>query len=347
MIVYYHPGHTYNLDEMVEALEGGRRWYSEWFAPYPWRDLRLSEFPALAQYAQAPPTNISFSEGIGFLTLSQPKANAAFWVTAHETAHQWWGNMLTPGRGPGGDVLSEGMAHFSTILLTEQVKGLEQRLAFCKQIENRYANTRQADSERPLTRIDGARKGDAQIIYDKGGFAAWMMLQLIGREHMLAGCREFIAAWRDSVDHPVMQDWLAAMRMHAPDTTVYDAFVKQWYWDVVVPEYRFRDARATKQGGVWEVRAKVMNAGTGVMPVTIAAVRGERFPDPKTRGEAWRESRAVVTLGPKQEREVVIRCGFEPERLIADPDAQVLQLERSKATAKVNVAKGAGPLVAG
>ncbi len=346
VVVYYEPKHTYNLDEMVQALEGGRKYFSEWFAPYPWRELRLSEFPSLATYAQAPPTNITFSENIGFLTLSKPKANAAFWVTAHETAHQWWGNMLTPGRGPGADVLSEGMSHFSTILLTEQVKGLEQRLAFCKQIEDRYGNVRQADSERPLTRIDDSRKGDGQIKYDKGGFTAWMMLQLIGRENMLAGCRDFIATWRDSVDHPVLQDWLVTMRAHAPDAAAYDAFVKQWYWDVVVPEYRFSDARAEKLGNEWEVHAKVKNAGTGTMPITIAAVRGVRFGDAKKHDTPWKDARTVVTLGPGQEREITIRCPFEPERVLADPDVQVLQLERSKATARVDVKRPAAASVA-
>jgi hypothetical protein len=255
----------------------------------------------------------------------------------------WWGNILTPANGPGCDVLSEGMAHFSTILLTEQIKGLEQRIAFCKEIEHRYGNIRQADSERPLTRIDDTRKGDGQIKYDKGGYAAWMMLQLIGRENMLAGCRDFIATWRDSIDHPALQDWLAQMRTHAPDTTAYDAFVKQWYWDVVVPEYRFTDVRAWKSGDAWEVHATVKNAGTGTMPVAIAAVRGERFADPKDKQEPWQDARTVVTLGPKQSREIVIRCAFEPERVLADPDALVLQLERAKATAKVSVTKPSQP----
>ena len=26
-------------------------------------------------------------------------------LPAHETAHQWWGNILTPGKGPGGNVV--------------------------------------------------------------------------------------------------------------------------------------------------------------------------------------------------------------------------------------------------
>ncbi len=339
--IYHHPAHTYNLDGMVQALSGSRRWYSEWFGPYPWRDLRLSEFPRLRDYAQGSPTNITFSEGIGFLTKSEPRADAAFWVTAHEAAHQWWGNILVPADRPGAVVLSEGLSHFSTALLVGQVKGREQQLAFLRQIEDQYANTRQADSERPLTRIDGSRAGDDRIVYDKGGWTAWMMMRLVGRDPMLRGLRDFIAAWRDGPDHPVLQDYLAHMRRYAPDSAAYDAFVRQWYWDVVVPEYRVSDARAVRRGDGWEVRARVRNAGTGRMPVQVAAVRGVRFADRKQKAEPWRDARTTVVLGPKETREIVLRCGFEPERVVVDPDFEVLQLERQKATARVEVRKSA------
>ena len=99
------------------------KYYSEWFAPYPWKELKLSEFPAYATYAQGFPTNITFSENLGFLTRSDEKSNAVLLVTAHESAHQWWGNLLTPGKGPGGNILSEGMSHFASLLLVEQLEG--------------------------------------------------------------------------------------------------------------------------------------------------------------------------------------------------------------------------------
>jgi len=49
--------------------------------------------------------------------------------------------------------------------------------------------------------------------------------------------------------------------------------------------------------------------------------------------------RSTVVLGPKEIREIVVRCNFEPERVVVDPDFEVLQLERQKATAKVEVEK--------
>lgn len=110
-----------------------------------------------------------------------------FIVTAHETAHQWWGNLLTPGKGPGTSLLSEGMAHYSTALLFEKVKGPNARMEFLERIEERYGDERRADAERPLVKIDGLRSGDRTVTYNKGGWVFWMMDRHLGRERMLAG----------------------------------------------------------------------------------------------------------------------------------------------------------------
>ena len=329
--VFYDKRHPYNVDEMVDALAGARRWFGEWFGPYPWKELRLSEFAGMESYAQGPPTNITFSENIGFLTKSEPKANAAFWVTAHEAAHQWWPGMAMPGDGPGGDVLSEGMAHFSTILLTEQVRGLEQRIAFCRGIEDRYDNTRQRDSERPLVEVDGSLPGDRRIIYDRGGFVFWMLHRLMGRENNLAAHREYLQMYRDSQDHPLIQDYLAVMRRHAPDTAAFDAFAKQWFFAVAVPQYQITDAQLVRHASTWQVQARIKNVGTGVMPIEVAATRGERFPKKRTAENAWQERRATVLLAAGEEKPITIDCGFEPQNLVVDPDVTVLMLERQKA----------------
>jgi ABC-2 type transport system permease protein len=334
--IYYHPGHEYNLAEMSEALDAARRYYSEWFKPFPWQELKLSEFPGLASYAQGFPTDITFSEGIGFLTKSDVKTDAVFLVTAHESAHQWWGNLLTPGEGPGGDLLSEGMAHFSTALLTERVKGNQARMEFMKRIEENYGNSRRADAERPLVKIDGSHDGDTTATYDKGGWVFWMMEQRLGRERMLAGLRKFIADWGNGPDYPVLQDFTAAMRPYAPDPAGYDDFVRQWFHQVVVPEYQLAGARSSRTpGGSWKVTVRVKNAGTGRMPVAVAAVRGDRFtakgkPEPK-----YQDARATVVLGAGQEKTVEIACAFEPQRVVVDPDVQVLQLRRKAAVTKL------------
>jgi hypothetical protein len=345
--VYYDARHPWNVDEMYQALAGARRWYGEWFAPFPWGELRLSEFAGLASYAMGSPGNITFSESIGFLTQSKPEANAAFWITAHEAAHQWWPNIAMAGLGPGGEVLSEGMAHFSTILLTEQVKGLEQRMAFCQEIENRYSHTRRGDSERPLVKVNGELPGDGRIIYDKGGWALWMLYQLMGRENSLAAQREYLEAYRDARDHALLQDYLAVMRRHAPDTTAFDAYVNQWFYAVVTPQYQILDPEVKRAGSGWTVHATIKNVGTGVMPIEVAAARGERFPHGKAKSETYRDARATVTVAAGEQRSVDIPCAFAPERVLVDPDVRVLMLERKKANVPVHAPGSEAGAVAG
>ncbi|MHC4947710.1 MAG: ABC transporter permease/M1 family aminopeptidase, partial [Planctomycetota bacterium] len=332
--IYYHPDHAWNVDEMSEALDAARRWYSEWFHPYPWRELKLSEFANLATYAQGFATNITFSEGIGFLTRSEPRTNLAFVVTAHEAAHQWWGNILMPGKGPGGNILSEGMAHFSTILLVEEVKGLRDRIELCHRFEETYGEGRVVDSERPLVKIDGTRPGDTPVTYEKGGWVFWMLLDLMGREACLAGLQQFIGHYHADPDHPVLQDFVASMRPFAPDPEAYDAFVDDWFFSVVVPEYRLSGGTlAAADSGAWVVTTTVENRGTGRLPVEVAAVRDDRFDDDGEPNPEYREARTTVTLGPGEQAEVEIRCVFEPDRIVVDPDARVLQLNRAAAAA--------------
>lgn len=365
-VIYYHPEHAYNIEEMSRTLDAARVHYSEWFAPYPWKTLKLSEFPALARYAQGFPTNITFSESIGFLTKDDPRAAVAFLVTAHEAAHQWWGNILNPGEGPGGNVLSEGMAHFSTGLLYERVRGLRNRIEFFVKIEDRYNENRQADSERPLVRLDETRDGDTTVLYDKGGWVAWMLSNLMGREQALAGMQEFIRRYQSNPDHPVLQDFLTVMRPFAPDSAAFDAFASEWYHQVVVPEYRLTDARRSPAGAdsSFDVTVTIQNIGTGTMPVDVAATSGKRWPDEKTAkapgpsaespanplveaarsgadlavppagaGEApdYRESRTRITLAAGESRTITLHCPFKPEKVLVDPDALVLQLRRKNA----------------
>jgi hypothetical protein len=332
--VYYHRGHPYNVDEILGCLGDASTFYSQWFFPYPWKELKLSEFPGLATYAQGFPTNISFSEGVGFLTRGTPQIHFAYEITAHEAAHQWWGSIVTPGKGPGGNILAEGTAHFSTILLLEQTKGQASRIDFCRRLEDNYAKNRHPDSERPLVKIDGSRGGDNTVTYDKGAWVFWMLLNHMGRDRALQGIHEFIKTYHGNSDHPVLQDFLAVMRRFANDPVVFDAFARQWFHEVVLPEYRMTDPKKVSQDGQWTVTVRLENAGTGTIPVEVAASRGERFDKSGKPSSDYHEARTTTSLGKGESRELTIACPFEPESITVDPDAKVLQLQRKNAQVK-------------
>ncbi len=337
--VYYHPGHAYNVDSLLEALNGARRYFAEWYGPFPWRELRLNEFPAFAPGARGNATNIFFSESTGFLVKPQPGNDMAFSIAAHEAAHNWWGHILQSGEGPGGIVLAEGAANFATLMLLEQMRGPLARIVYATEMEAVYGERRLPGTEKPLveTLELAGRPGDVTVIYDKGGWALWMLYQRMGKEDFLAGVRRFFQIYHGNADHPVIEDFVAVMRPYAKDKAGFDDLVRQWFYGLVIPEYRLEDARKTAAGaGRWEVTVKVENAGTGRMPVEVAATNGE-FPwDEKGQvSKDYKDVRTTIVLGAGESKLVRIVCPFEPGRVVVDPDAQVMQLQRRAATARL------------
>ena len=114
--------------------------------------------------------------------------------------------------------------------------------------------------------------------------------------------------------------------------------MKQWFFEVVVPEYRLSEPRlvpAAGSEGAWEVTVRVENAGTGRMAVEVAAARGERFDEGGRASAEYRDARETVTLGAGESAAVTIRCDFKPDRVLVDPDALVFQLLRKLAVAEL------------
>ena len=75
----------------------------------------------------------------------------------------------------------------------------------------------------------------------------------------------------------------------------------------------------------------------------VAAARGERFEKqsaaqalegPATQAPDYAESRTPLELGAGEAAPFRLECGFEPDRILADPDAQVLQLRRKYAVVR-------------
>jgi hypothetical protein len=333
--VYYHKGHAENVDGIAAALAAARRRYAEWFHPCPWPELRISEFPNMVSNAQGFPSNISMSETSGFLIRQDGVAPPGFLVTAHEAAHQWWGNLLVPGDAPGADVLIEGMAHYAALLLHESELGPRARIDFAVRMEEQYGRRRRIGSERPLaSAVDEGRQGEETVVYDKGAWVMWMLQQHLGREPMLAGLREFINRYRapDDSDFPTVHDLMETLRPYAADPAGYQAFVDQWFHSVVLPEYRLRDVTVVPTGENWDVTAVVENIGTGFATIDVALQPGGRFPgDARQPAPAHLDSRQSVRIEPHRPVHLRWRVAFVPGRIVIDPDAMVLQLNRGMA----------------
>ena len=359
-VVFYHPEHSKNADGMLKTLISARKKYSEWFYPYPWADLRLSEYPNVNTNARSYPTNIAFSESAGFLA----RPGGAFTVVAHEAAHQWFPHILVPGEAPGADVFIEGKAQYATLLLHDSERGLKSRIDFSKKMEQDYLSQRRFDGENPLFQIinDGSSAVESTI-YNKGAWVMWMLHNLMNHgglmnqtEHMnqtdsitaqdpmLIGLRHFIEEHRPQnqpspnhnqkevtpkQDFPTLQDLTAALRPYAPDTLAFDQFVWEWFSTVVLPEFEWNDIQLVENDGVWHVSATLTNVGTGTIELTVAAEKGARF-NSNQGSSTFHEARTLISLSAGQSKKVELKFGFRPDRILVDPDAVVLQLNRGR-----------------
>ncbi len=328
--VYFDPRTPHNVPTMVRALDAARSRYGAWFAEYPWTNLRVTEFPGLAGYAQGFPGNISFAESIGFLASpvesdDSDTLDSAFYIVAHEAGHQWWGNIVTPGKGPGGNVVSEGLAEFSACMLVHHELSPEQAQVLRRRWEFTYVNGREPDNERPINRIDGSRPGDQVVTYQRAGLVFWMLRGLMGEEAMLAGLADFITTWRngvetpDGLDFPLIEDLLESLRPHAPDTAAFDAFANEWILGTALPSLEVRESAVEADGDGYRVTGILANSGTGSADVRL------RIEATKPDGEesaAFEDMIVAVTAGAESPFE--LRVPFEPARLVVDPDVELL-----------------------
>jgi hypothetical protein len=233
-------------------------------------------------------------------------------------------------------VLSEGLANFSALLLTLEKRGEDQRQRMLREWEDQYMNGRNADSERPLVRLSGTRPGDSTATYDKGGWVFWMMMEMMGRDQMLAGLQDFIRTYQNGPDFPLLQDFIVVMRRHAKDLPTFDAFTRQWFEQVVVPEFKLWDTKVTQADtDTWIVECTLENAGTGTVQVEVGAIGAEPKRDPKAPADAKPEKApkalALMPIGAGERKPVRIACPFEPVKAQVDPDVHMLQVRRKLA----------------
>jgi hypothetical protein len=66
-----------------------------------------------------------------------------------------------------------------------------------------------------------------------------------------------------------------------------------------------------------------------------AAARRDGSNENGDESPGCREAGIVVIIGPGEELPVTIRCDLAPDRILPDPDARVLQLERARAVRRM------------
>jgi len=171
--IYYHEGHPFNIDLMMEAMQSSMTTFTETFGPYQYAQARIMEVPYV-QFAQAFAGTIPFGESLGFIMeveTGEDKIDFMTYVTAHELGHQWFGHQIVPANTKGYNVLSEGLTENASMTAYEVIKGypMTRRMRSKRGEDYLAGRTRDKNPEPPLALAEDQQ----YIFYSKASAALW------------------------------------------------------------------------------------------------------------------------------------------------------------------------------
>jgi hypothetical protein len=207
--VYYHPTHTFVIDDMLAASRAGLDYFQAKFSPYQFTQYRIMEFPRYRTFAQSFPNTVPYSEGIGFIGRMRKKTDVdmTYFVTAHELAHQWWAHQLVGGRVQGSNMMSETLAQYSAYILMQQKYGRDYMRKVLRHYLDSYLRGRSGEvrGEPPLALV----QREPYVWYQKGGQIMYTLADYIGEEKINRALQNFLMQYRyanadnqvDAVNH--------------------------------------------------------------------------------------------------------------------------------------------------
>jgi ABC-2 type transport system permease protein len=158
--VYYDKQHAYNVPNMLNSMQKSLEYYTANFGPYFHKQCRIIEFPRYATFAQAFPGTMPYSEAIGFITdlrdVKQKDIDMVFYVVAHEMGHQYWAHQICGANMQGSEMMSEGFAQYSALMVMEKEYGKDKMKKFLKYEMDDYLDGRsgELEGENPLMKTE-------------------------------------------------------------------------------------------------------------------------------------------------------------------------------------------------
>lgn len=190
--IYYHQGHEYNIDLMIESIKESLEYYTENFSPYQYKNIKIVEFPRYDMFAEAFPNLIPISEGYGFIAkYDQSKVEYVYRVTAHEVGHQWWAHQVIGANVEGAYMLAETMAQYSALMVIKKRYDQNKINQYVKFEIDRYlrGRGRETRKEVPLAMTNLATW---YLNYAKGFVVMNALEDYIGEDKLNAAIRRYI-----------------------------------------------------------------------------------------------------------------------------------------------------------
>ena len=215
LAVYYHPRHAWNVDRMLDAMAVSLDYYQANFGPYQFDHFRIVEFPGYRGYAQAFAGTIPFSEDVGFIAEYNEEDTLDYvtGITAHEFAHQYWGNQMIGAETEGYTFFIETLAQYSAHLIMKQLHGEDQIRRYLQFELDRYLQARAwEENEPPLARV----LGQPHVAYRKGSMVMYLLTKRLGEDGVNRALRSMLARYKfKAAPYPRTVDMIAALRTEA------------------------------------------------------------------------------------------------------------------------------------
>ncbi|MEO9870931.1 ABC transporter permease/M1 family aminopeptidase [Ekhidna sp.] len=228
--IYYHEGHEYNLDRMMKGMKSSFDYMSQNFGAYQYQQMRILEVPVYASKAQSFPNTVPFSEDLGFVMNidDQEDVDMAFYVIAHELAHQWWGHQVNPAHVQGQSMINESLAQYSALMILKNEFPESKVVQLVKSERKKYfkGRNRERSKEMPMNLVES---GQSYVYYAKGLVNFYALQDYISEDSVNVALRRFIKDW-DSFDglikkqtdnYPTTIDLISYFRDVTPDSLQY------------------------------------------------------------------------------------------------------------------------------
>ncbi len=258
--VYYDKKHPYNIDSMLSGAQAGLEYLSANFGAYPHKQVRILEIPLYQTYARSFPNTIPFSEALGFINDLRDKnaVDHVFYVTAHEIAHQWWGDQAIAANVQGSGMVTETLAEYSALMAVEKQFGAEKTRHILRSDLNKYLSGRgkELKEEQALFK----NEGQIYLQYRKGSLIMYRLREEIGEAAVNRALAKFMDAYRyQTRPYPTSADVIRFIREETPADK--QELITDMFERIVLYDNRVLDASAKQRNdGQWEVTMKVQLA---------------------------------------------------------------------------------------
>ena len=343
--VYYDKQHEYNVPNMLNSMQKSLAYYTANFGPYFHKQCRIIEFPRYESFAQAFPGTMPYSESIGFITdlrnVKGDDIDMVFYVVAHEMGHQYWAHQICGANMQGSEMMSEGFAQYSALMVMEKEFGKDKMKKFLKYEMDDYLTGRssETEAERPIMKTESQQ----YIHYNKASVVMYYLKEMAGEKNVNQALKNLIDKYGyKNPPYPTSNAAIAEFKKVTPDSLQY--LIHDMFETITIFNNRMLEAKYKKIGNEYEVKLKTScekfrcdSIGKETKIPIADYIDVELFAKPKdgeALGKVILRKRIKVTKKDNsfifRTKELPYKAGIDPYNYLIDrvPEDNIKQTER-------------------